>query len=199
MTPEEFCNQLLSNDIDELVDNVLLSGNVVHFDNDKQRQVSRAICDKYEVSSADLALHIVGSAKLGFSISEKKKKDGTLLPRFRPFSPESDVDVAIVSERVFESIWDELSCHAHRSPWMPWDSGKLGDYMVYGWLRPDHFPKNVRLRKCDDWWDVFRQLSADSRFGRRTIRGALFHSQEHLRRYQLRGLYECRSILEASI
>jgi hypothetical protein len=199
VTPEEFCNQLLTNDIEDVVDNVLLGGEAIHFNADQQRQVSRAVCSKFGVDEADLDLRIVGSAKLGFSISEKRKNGGTSLPRFRLFSPESDVDIAIVSERVFESIWDELSRHAYRKPWMPWDSGKLGDYMIYGWLRPDHFPKNVRLRRCDDWRDLFSRLSADSRFGRRAIRGALYHSLEHLRRYQLRGLSECRSALEAAV
>ena len=33
--------------------------------------------------------------------------------------------------------------------------------MIYGWLRPDKFPGGARIRKCDDWWDQFRQFSTD--------------------------------------
>ena len=136
-------------------------------------------------------LWIVGSAKLGFSMTEKHASGGVILPRYRLFSPESDIDVAVVSPALFDILWNELSTYAHRVPRLPWDSKRLGDYLVCGWLRPDCFPENVRLRKCDAWWDLFRRLSADSRFGRRKIRGGLFHSKEHMKRYLRRGLSEC--------
>lgn len=57
----------------------------------------------------DISFHsvqIVGSAKVGYSLSEKKI--------LKPFHEEtadsesSDIDVAIVSERLFSKIWDQL-------------------------------------------------------------------------------------------
>jgi len=142
-------------------------------------------------------MYVVGSAKLNFGLFEKKTRSGEILPAFRPFRPESDIDIAVASPPLFEAIWNELSAYANAKPWMPWNSGKLGDYLVYGWLRPDHFPKGSRLRRCDDWWDTFHALSADSRLGRRTVRGALYYSLDHLKRYQLRGLNQCRLNLES--
>jgi hypothetical protein len=103
---------------------------------------------------------VVGSAKLGFSISEKRTFGGVGLERYRPFRPESDIDIALVHPFIFDQLWRELSDHSHRSPTMPRDSARLGDYLVYGWIRPDHFPKNVRLRRCDDWWDTFNKMTA---------------------------------------
>jgi hypothetical protein len=132
---------------------------------------------------------IVGSAKLGFSITEKKRA-GCVYPRYRPFGPASDIDTAVVSPEIFRLIWDDLSIYAHGQPLMPWDSGRLGDYLLYGWLRPDHFPK-VRIRRCDDWWDLFRRLSAEPRFDRRPVRGALFYSICDLKRYLRRAVLEC--------
>jgi hypothetical protein len=139
---------------------------------------------------------IVGSAKLGFSLTEKRARDGSLLARYRDFSAASDIDVAVVSPRLFDILWNELGAYAHREACLPWNSGALGDYLVCGWIRPDHFPIRVRLRRCDDWWDLFRALSADSRYGRRKVRGGLFHSVEHMKRYQIRALREC-AIAEA--
>jgi hypothetical protein len=134
---------------------------------------------------------IVGSAKLGFSITEKGGPDGSRLPRYRPFGPQSDIDVAVISQGIFNLIWNDLSAHAHQTPRLPWDSKALGDYLVCGWLRPDHFPKRVRLRSCDLWWDLFRSFSANRKFGARKVRGGLFADVDHLRRYLSRAVTEC--------
>jgi hypothetical protein len=199
VTVDEFKVLLLASDVETLVDTLVLEGESAHFPRDRVSYVSSALSAKFAVPDASIDIRVVGSAKVGFALMEKRTKAGEVLPRLRPFRPDSDIDLAILSPAVFELIWDELSAHANNASWMPWDSGRLGDYFVHGWLRPDHFPKNVRLRKCDDWWDSFRSLSADSRLGRRAIRGALFHSVQHLRRYQLRSLHECRSAVESEI
>jgi len=52
------------------------------------------------------SLQIVGSAKTGYSLSPKK-----LLKPFHdeiPGVPSSDIDIAIVSDRLFQSFWGEL-------------------------------------------------------------------------------------------
>lgn len=196
MTVDDVKAALLSSDIEEFVDTYVLGGESSNFDVERVRHVAAKLAERYRVTKASVDIRVVGSAKIGFGLREKTTKSGDVLPRFRPFRPESDIDLAIVSSSLFERLWDELSAHANAQPGMPWDSKKLGDYMVCGWLRPDHFPRGVRLRRCDDWWDLFRELSSDSRFGRRAIRGALYYSLEHLRRYQIRGLAECRSFLE---
>jgi len=196
MTVHELKAQLRSADLEEFVDKVILTGDSPFFSSDQIRHVSKTLASKYSIEMDSMQIRVVGSAKLGYGLFKKRTKTGDYLAAFRPFRPESDIDLAIISPRLYEVIWDELSIHANNSPWMPWDSGRLGDYMVYGWLRPDHFPKYARLRRCDDWWDVFSALSSDSRLGRRTIRGALYHSLDHLRRYQIRGLNQCRADLE---
>ena len=196
MTVDDLKMQLRSADLEEFVDAVVLTADSPHFSEDQIRHVSTALAAKFSMEKDSVQICVVGSAKLGYGLFKKRTKEGKVLPAYRPFRPSSDIDLAIISPRLYEIIWDELSAYANNSPWMPWDSGKLGDYMVHGWLRPDHFPKNIRLRRCDDWWDVFRALSSDSRLGRRAIRGALYHSMDHLRRYQIRGLNQCRAELE---
>lgn len=177
---------------EEIVDSVLLADDAAHVSEANREHLRDSLSATFGVSSSAVQLWIVGSAKLGFSLIEKKQK-GSVLPRYRPFGPDSDIDTAVVSPQIFRILWDELSIFAHGNPWMPWDSGLLGDYMVYGWLRPDHFPRR-RLRRCDDWWDRFRRFSADVRFGRRRVRGGLFHSLADLQRYQRRGVLECINV-----
>jgi hypothetical protein len=45
-------------------------------------------------------IHMVGSAKLGFSIAPSKL--------WKPFDFESDIDVVIVSSKLFEKIWEDI-------------------------------------------------------------------------------------------
>lgn len=187
---------LCAGDLDDFVDKSVLGVESPHFSAEKTNHVAKELASKFSVDINAINIHVVGSAKLGFGLFEKRTKSGETLPPFRPFGPESDIDLAIVSPPLYEAIWNELSIYANQCPWMPWDSGRLGDYMIYGWLRPDHFPKFARLRRCDDWWDLFRALSSNSRLGRRSIRGALYYSEEHLRRYQVRSLNQCRNKLE---
>jgi hypothetical protein len=199
MTVDDLKALLLGANLEEFVDSVVLAEKSPHFSAEQVGHVAAALSTKFATEVVPAHIHIVGSAKLGFGLFQKKTRDGEVLPALRPFRPDSDIDIAVVCPIVFELIWQELSSHANSNPWMPWDSGKLGDYLIHGWLRPDHFPKHVRLRRCDDWWDVFYALSADSRLGRRTIRGALYYSLEQLRRYQLRGLNQCRLKLESQL
>jgi len=193
ITVDEFKHRCSVQTADEIVEEVLLDGSAMHVSTENQIYLHDALCRGFGVSSADIDLKIVGSAKLGYSISEKTK-DGTHYPRYRTFSPVSDIDTAVVSPKLFRIIWDDLSKFAHGQPWIPWNSKRLGDYMVYGWLRPDHFPRWQRIRSCDRWWDLFRGFSRDARFERRSVRGGLFHSSNDLKRYLLRAVVDCVNI-----
>jgi hypothetical protein len=192
----EFRDRIRKNELEFLLDNILLADGATHIATEHIHYVETSLASKFQIPAEGIKAWIVGSAKLGFSLTEKKAKDGSLLARYRSFSPGSDIDVAIVSPPLFDLLWNELSSYAHRETRLPWNSGALGDYLVCGWLRPDKFPISVRLRRCDDWWDLFRALSADARYGRRKVRGGLFHSVEHMKRYQIRALREC-AIAEA--
>lgn len=198
ITVEEFRERIRGNELEYLLDDVLLGKGAAHLAVEQVRYLESSIVSKFSITGESPKVWIVGSAKLGFAITEKRDKDGKWLPRYRAFSGRSDIDVAVVCPALFDLLWNELSAYAHRKPRLPWDSGKLGDYLVCGWMRPDYFPLRVRLRNCDDWWDLFRSLSADTRFGRRKVRGGLFHSVEHLKRYQIRALNDC-AVAEALV
>lgn len=195
MTPQEFKQLLLTKTVDSILSEVLLSDDAMHVTLEQRMLIKQNLSDRFNVSVETINLIIVGSAKLGFSISEKKSKsDNTIQPRYRLFSPESDVDLAVICTPIFEIIWNELSKYSFNVPYFPWSSKKLGDYFVCGWMRPDYFPTQVRLRRCDDWWDTFRNLSSRRVLGQRRIRGGLFYNLEQLKLYQRKSLLECISI-----
>jgi hypothetical protein len=189
ITLDEFKARCATDAAEDIVDEVLLADDAAHVSDENRAHLLNGLATIYGVDQASIRIWIVGSAKLGFSTVEKKK-GGKVLPRYRTFSALSDIDTAVVSPEIFRIIWNELSIYAHGRPWMPWNSRELGDYMVYGWLRPDYFPRR-HVRKCIDWWDQFRRFSADPRFGRRSVRGGLFYSVDDLRRYQRRSVLEC--------
>jgi|JI9StandDraft_1071089.scaffolds.fasta_scaffold206942_2 hypothetical protein len=187
----DFKEAMLKTDFDDVLVNILLSDEAIHCDEDARNFIKTKIKDRYNLTIEDVKLIVVGSAKLGFSITEKIDKNGNLLERYRAFRADSDIDLAIVSPKLFSLIWDELSLFSYNQPYMPWDSGRLGDYMLCGWLRPDYFPRRSNLRKCADWWSIFTNLSAHHRFGRRRVRGGIYYSFEQLKYYQSKGLRDC--------
>ena len=187
---DDFRASLLNTEIDVIVDKWFLVPGAKHIGLTDIDYIQSKVASRYGIELDRTQVWITGSAKLGFSISEKRRSGEVILPRYRAFSENSDIDVAVVSSDIFYIIWRELSLYAHRQPKFPWDAGKLADYLIYGWLRPDHFPK-VRLYRCDSWWDIFRSLSVDSRFHRRRVRGGLFQSVDQLRSYMGRAVTDC--------
>ena len=191
VTVAEFQAAIQSQSALDVVDSVLLPNAPQHVSSADLAFLRDTIGEAYRVRSDAIDIVVTGSANLGFSLSEKRKDGIVVAPRYRPFSAASDIDVAVVATSIFDALWQELAAHAARSTWFPFREGKLGDYMISGWLRPDHFPKNRRLLQCDNWFDTFRRITASSRFRRRRVNGGLFYSRFHLRQYMTRSVNDC--------
>lgn len=198
MILQDFKELLKNVEAEQIVEDIILGGTAQHVSADDLQFIRRAIAEKFSVPVEEVEVYIVGSAKLGFSISEKNK-DGKVQPRYRAFSPDSDVDVAVICPKIFEMIWYELSSYAHFNTYLPWDSGKVGDYLVCGWLRLDRLPNRIRIRRWDDWRDCFRRISTDPRFKSRSVTGGIFYSKDFLKQYQLRSVKECQLLEEGDI
>jgi hypothetical protein len=189
----------MTSDLDEFVENAILGAESRHFDDKNVDLVRKKLSEKLNVTIRKEEVYVVGSAKLGYGLFEKKTRDGNVLPAFRAFGPDSDIDIAITSLSIFREMWNELSVYSNNQAVFPWNSGRLGDYLIFGWLRMDLYPRNVRLPKRDAVWDTFASLSSDYRLGRKAIRGAFYYSRDQLKLYQLRGLHQCRRKLESQI
>jgi len=199
MTVDELKYEILNSELDDFVERNILTVESLHFPLEQKRHVAENLSTKFQIQLDPSQVCVVGSAKLGFGLFGKRISDTESLTPFREFRPDSDIDLAIISKELFECLWHELAIFANSQLYTPWNSQKLGDYFIYGWIRPDHFPHSARLRRCDDWWDCFRSLSSSRIFGYRTIRGGLYHSIEHLKYYQINSLNKCKKELEIQL
>jgi hypothetical protein len=194
----EFRNLLVNKEALEIVQSVVLANEAKHLKSASIDHVANILRARYGLQPGEnLEVHLVGSAKLGFSIVEKRKNENHgFLPRYRDFGPSSDYDFAIVSQSLFYKVWCELSSYSHQQRPFPWES-TLAHFMVVGWLRPDHFPKAPRPTKCQLWWEIFGSLSSESAFGGRRVRGALYFTKQFLEQYQCRAILECQQMERA--
>lgn len=123
------------------------------------------------IVSSEFGLHhsqvlIIGSAKLGFSIAPSK--------RFWHFRDESDIDVAIISDSLFDSVWKEVFEFWNNGGfWYKQSQSEFKDYLFRGWLRPDKMPPARSFKVRDRWWEFFRELAVSGKFGQYKLSGGL--------------------------
>lgn len=188
-----FRQAISTNPADAVVNDIILAPGAKHVSNDAIEHAVAMLRSKFQIAEQyPLEVIVVGSAKLGFSISEKPIAGKNPLPRYRKFDPiNSDIDLAIVSQKLFFDVWRDLSAYAHGQTPFPWDS-PLAKYLLLGWIRPDHFPKMQRPLKCQGWWELFHELSTSQVFGRRKVRAGLYFHKNFLSQYQQRAIIQAQ-------
>ena len=125
---------------------------------------------------------VVGSAKVGFSIAPTK--------RYREFCDDSDIDVAVISERLFTRVWREA--YAYQQSRADWPKARdFFKYLVHGWIRPDKLPNSDTFEFTSDWWSFFNELSGTQEFGPYKVRGGLYHSWFFFFQYQMKCIEDC--------
>jgi hypothetical protein len=132
-------------------------------------------------------IYITGSGKLGFS--PFKNKD---------FDYDSDIDVAIVSENLFDNIMSEISAYQIRlrqnRDVIHEDELKMYhsflEYTALGWIRPDKLPLAFQMKAFkDDWFNFFRSISyGKSEVGNYKVNAGVFKSYQHLEDYTFEGI-----------
>jgi predicted nucleotidyltransferase len=138
------------------------------------------VADRYEVHPNEVL--VVGSGKLGFSIAPTKL--------YRPFTDTSDIDVVIVSPKLFDRIWKAV--HHYWDHGGYWErSAQFKAYLFQGWIRPDKLPPSRAFELANEWWQFFNSLSSTGRYSIYKIAGALYRDWYFLEAYQLRGVSAC--------
>ncbi len=145
----------------------------------------RRIADKFSVGFHEV--FVVGSAKLGFSLYKNKQ-----------FYFDSDIDVVIVSEYLFNTFMEKIRAYQKK---LRRSRGtvtvnelkmyhKFLEYIVLGWIRPDKLPLSFKLSDLkDDWFTFFKSISYDkSEVGNYKVTAGIFRSYIHLEQYLLDGL-----------
>jgi predicted nucleotidyltransferase len=137
-------------------------------------------------------IYITGSGKLGFS--PFKLKD---------FDYDSDIDVAIISPKLFENIMRDISKYqmSFRKARYVVRESELEmyhlflEYVALGWIRPDKLPISFQMKTFKDYWfDFFQELSyGKSQVGNYKVNAGVFQSYEHLEDYIVSGLVDVRN------
>lgn len=169
----------------EIVDEFLLHGSCHGLDDSAYFQIKRSIADHFGLR-VESDIFVVGSAKLGFSISPTNL--------WRPYNSQSDVDVAIVSQALYERAWHELYDYDKSGADWP-NRQRFFDYHSRGWLRPDMAPSSPMLVMGSEWWEFFRELKLLRIAGSRKINAGIYYDAFFLRRYQAAAVAACRQDL----
>ena len=92
------------------------------------------ICGTFDIHPNNFT--IVGSAKLGFSLNPD-----TL---WRPFTDGSDIDIVLVSDKLFQDVWMQLLLYGQNTLILSTEEKRrfqeLQKILYFGKIRPDKMP-----------------------------------------------------------
>ena len=192
---DEFKDILLSRPLDGVVQEYLFQGMPYVFRDrpESLKLLRRHLCDALKLSDQNVI--VVGSAQIGFSLSPDN------FPR--QFSDESDIDIVVVDEALFDKVWmTMLKWHYPRRLSHlgqvdgEWASARRRD-LYWGWFVPDKIrfeglslPHVLNpLRDIStEWFNAFQSLSQYPQFASRSISGRLYRTWDHALLYHLDGL-----------
>ncbi len=153
----------------------------------------KRIADNFNISFHEI--YITGSAKLGFSPYKRTE-----------FGYEYDIDVAIVSSKLFDEIMESIrkyQMQLRESRLAVSDSEinkyhKFLEYGAIGWMRPDHLPISFRVKKLkDSWFRFFSSISyGKSEVGNYKVNAGVFKTYQHLEQYTLSGIKSLKTALK---
>jgi len=179
----EFAAKLRTESHENIVDQYLFRGTPFAF------RTSHASYDfLVELLANNLGLFadsitMVGSGRIGFTLDPD---------RFgAPFSVRSDLDVVVVSERMFDEAWFDMLRLGRKYLALEERVRRIvkshrESYIYWGFVIPDRLPGVVRL--STHWFSTFRVLSRYSQFARFEIKGRLYRTWEYARVHQLNSL-----------
>lgn len=147
------------------------------------------IANKYQINFHEVL--ILGSAKLGYSYH----KDSI-------FSAESDIDVALVNERLFEDFIESICTYQYAKGKALFTTNQDEEkqyfrflkYLVRGWMRPDLLPKRVQVKTIrKEWFDFFKSISyGKSSVGDYIVTGGVFKNYHFLEKYYVESLLKLK-------
>lgn len=134
---------------------------------------------------------ILGSAKLGYSYHKESV-----------FSAESDIDVALVNQNLFERFCEDICDYQYEKSKAFFTTTQEEEkqyfrflkYLVRGWMRPDLLPQRVKLEAIrSEWFDFFNSISyGRSPVGNYIVTGGVFKNYHYLERYYTESLLKLK-------
>lgn len=176
--------------VDPLLEWLVEERACIGISSDLQEAIAESVAGHFGISRRSVL--VVGSARLGFSVSEKRTDDG-VKPRYRPFTETSDIDVAVIDGELFDEMWRRtflgfIAKNRYRDP------SETAQFMFKGWFRPDKLP--YKFPERNEWFDFFQKLSEPIHFSEMKINGGSTNRGEFLAAYQRIAFRKCLSELK---
>lgn len=139
------------------------------------------------------SLQIVGSAKTGYSLSPRKL--------FKPFhdensgEPSSDIDIAIISERIFNGFWEKL--RGIKGLWNQHYYDRLTGSIFRGYINDKDLLKIKGPR--EEWEELTRPINVslqDNLGFVHPITYRVYRNWDDLEEYQIIGITKAKKALE---
>jgi len=167
----------------------IVTGDPVVINRDVYFELRRRIATEFRVHPSSVVL--VGSCKLGFTLKQKGPHQGAKR-RYTAATSASDVDVAVVSEDLFDELWDAVFRAVYPKRDWPLDLGRPFTRDLFnGWLDPRQLPNTSMFAKALRWSEFFDQLTRLRLCGMRTINGRLYRTWGRLEAYQEHMVRDC--------
>lgn len=155
----------------------------------------KRIADQFNVGFYEVM--IVGSSKFGFSPY-----------KFTQFTLDSDIDVVLFNENLFDHFYELVSEYQYkirtRKIRLTLDQYrqylKFLKYFVMGWMRPDLLPQNTTEFKelKQNWDEFFKNIShSKSEVGNYIVKGGLFKSYHYAEKYYRSSIDEVSNKLKS--
>ncbi|MBF8982781.1 hypothetical protein IZY60_04425 [Lutibacter sp. B2] len=180
------------NDIVDIINKNIIFGVPYIFKDDEEKyyNLKRKLSSFFKVNHRDIFM--VGSAKLGFSISPKKLWNQLDWDSKK----ESDIDMVVISNKAFDKYWKSILEYKEKTIGTSVKDEKEKEFLDYffnGWLRPDKFPQ--KYKGSDEWFDFFRSISYKEEFGGRKIAVAIYREDYFFMKYHRNNLVSIRNNL----
>lgn len=178
--------ELDKDSVSNVVNKFILSGNPICFKGniDSITGLKNKLSSYFSLHKKDM--EIVGSAKLGISLSAA---------RFgKPYDARSDIDFVVVSSDLFDIAWHELlKLDFQWYKLLQKERVSLTDcyHTIHkGYISPDKLPTNLDFAK--KWWKIYMDLSNREEYEYRKIRGRLFKNWWFVEKYYSKQLVDLK-------
>lgn len=126
------------------------------------------------------AITVVGSGRIGFSLSPFKFG--------RPFSKRSDLDIAVIDSRLFDTAWLDMVGLGSKFARLDrdvqnWVNEHRSNNVYWGYVEPGKLRGAVACHQI--WFPTFAGLAQYEYFADRLISGRLYRTWDHARSHQL--------------
>ncbi len=175
-----------------IVQKYLCNGSSPILNDEEIFEIKFSIANKFKIHPNEVI--ITGSGKLGFSIAPQKL--------FNDFNENSDIDVAIISNNVFDEFWSDLLDFniniKNRNYIEEKNYRDFQDYFFRGWIRPDLFP--FKYKRKTDWFNFFNDLTQKIyNYGEHKISAGIYKNFTTFELYNIKNISSIRNKIKAGV